>query len=147
MSRTTRTHLTDRDRELVDAAVAARAHAYAPYSRFRVGAAARARDGRLFAGVNVENASYGLTVCAERHALAAAVAAGTVPGEVTAIAVATTADPPAPPCGACRQVMQELAAAEAAVFVVNADTGALERYTVAELLPDAFARAHLRTPP
>lgn len=140
-------NLADDDRKLVEAAVAARAHAYAPYSHFRVGAAVRRRDGRLFTGVNVENVSYGLTVCAERHALAAAVAAGTAPGDVTAIAVATAADPPAPPCGACRQVLQELAAADAPVFVVNADTGALDRHTVADLLPNAFAGKHLRTKP
>ena len=94
---------------LLAEAEAARAHAYAPYSRFRVGAAVLTADGQVHRGVNVENVSYGLTICAERVAIGAAVAAGA--REVVAVAViagddAGGGDPPAP-CGACRQVLHE----------------------------------------
>src|SRR5262245_28508295 len=91
--------------ELVAAARAARERAYAPYSAFLVGAALRTADGRLFVGANVENASYGLSVCAERTAILAAVNAGA--REVRAIAVSTDLDPPAAPCGMCRQTLAE----------------------------------------
>ena len=93
------------DRELFEAACAVRKHSYSPYSRFAVGAAVRAADGRIFTGCNVENASYGLTLCAERCAIFAAVKEGV--REFAALCV--TADTPGPvsPCGACRQVMAE----------------------------------------
>ena len=94
------------DRELFEAACAVREHSYSPYSRFAVGAAVRAADGRIFTGCNVENASYGLTLCAERCAIFAAVKEGV--REFAALCV--TADTPGPvsPCGACRQVMAEV---------------------------------------
>jgi cytidine deaminase len=118
----------DDDRLLALAAEAA-ASAYAPYSGLRVGAAALARDGRVFTGVNVENASYGLSLCAERSALAHAVAEGIRPGDVEALAVT------APPCGACRQWLVELAPDR--VVYVRPD-GSRAVATPAELLPDAF---------
>lgn len=91
---------------LVDAAARARANAYAPYSRFAVGAALLAADGRVFEGCNVENGSFGLTICAEQAAVCHAVGAGC--REFRAIAVAAdTADAPVTPCGACRQVLGE----------------------------------------
>lgn len=93
---------------LLAAAEAAREHAHAPYSRFRVGAALLAADGRIFAGCNVENRTFGLTVCAERNAVVQAVAAGAGPPE--AVAVITDASPPAPPCGMCRETLAEFAA-------------------------------------
>jgi cytidine deaminase len=91
--------------ELVDAARAVREHAYAPYSRFLVGAALRAENGQIFVGCNVENASYGGTICAERAAILAMVAAGQ--RSITSIAVFTDAVTLAMPCGLCRQVISE----------------------------------------
>jgi len=119
--------------ELVAAAAAARANAHAPYSRYLVGAAVRTADGRIFTGCNVENASYGLSVCAERHAVAAAVAAGAT--SLVGIVVVTTSDPPAAPCGACRQVMAEFG--DFAVILANTH-GGRRRTTVRDLLPMAF---------
>lgn len=126
--------------ELLDRACAVRAHAYAPYSRFRVGAAAQCRDGRVFIGCNVENASYGLTVCAERNALCAAVAAGCQPGDVVRIAIIGDTDEPISPCGACRQFMLELGGDGLHVTLANlhADT---HETTAGALLPGAFTLA------
>ena len=121
---------------LLDVARAVRARAYAPYSRFRVGAAVLDERGRIFAGCNVENASYGLTVCAERNAIAAAVAAGA--RQIRAIAIVTAARPPAPPCGACRQVIDEFATPHAPVLMAGPRGHTAVTRTVAELLPYAF---------
>ncbi|MBV9496089.1 MAG: cytidine deaminase [Acidobacteria bacterium] len=93
------------DQTLIDEAKVARENAAAPFSRFKVGAALRTTGGRVFRGCNVENASYGLTVCAERVALLSAIAAGE--RKFDAIAVVTQSDTPAPPCGPCRQLMWE----------------------------------------
>ena len=120
--------------ELWRVALDARAHAYAPYSHFRVGAAVRTADGRVFAGSNVENASYGLSVCAERAAVVAAVNAGA--RELVAVAVATGASPPAGPCGMCRQTLAEFAL-DLPVTLVN-DRGERIDTTLATLLPLAF---------
>ena len=121
---------------LVAAARAVRKHAHAPYSKFAVGAAVLDERGRTHIGCNVENASYGLTVCAERNAIAAAVAAGA--RKIHAVAVASGARPPAAPCGACRQVIAELGAADTELFLVGL-TGAPERTTLGALLPRAFS--------
>lgn len=123
---------------LVEAARAARERAYAPYSRFRVGAAVEADDGSVHVGCNVENASYGLAMCAERVALGAAVTAGA--RNFRRLAVVTDTDPPASPCGSCRQVLNELAPEAEVVAVGPATT---RRWRVAELLPDAFSRRQL----
>lgn len=118
--------------ELVRLAVEARRGAWAPYSKYRVGAAVLAADGRVFTGANVENASYGLTVCAERIAIFKAVNEGA--RELTTIAVATESG--ASMCGACRQVAAEF---NAEVEVLLADTaGVFSRTSLAKLLPGAF---------
>jgi len=129
---------------LVDAARAARENAYAPYSNFKVGAALRTRDGRVFAGCNVENASYGLCNCAERTALFAAIAAGYKCGDFTHLAVIADTAEPCAPCGACRQVMVELGGRGLVVIQANL-RGNLLQSTAAELLPGAFGAAALTT--
>jgi cytidine deaminase len=132
--------LAPRDRDLVDAAAALLSRAHAPYSGVRVGAALRARDGRVFLGVNVENASYGLTLCAERNAVAAAIAAGA--REFDTIAITTSLPGALPPCGACRQVLHEFAPG-LRVVTAGAD-GAWRATTLADLLPGAFGPDDLR---
>lgn len=127
------------DDDLVSAAQDARKCAYAPYSRFSVGAAVRTRSGRVFTGGNVENASYGLSVCAERVAVFAAVAA--CERDIEAIAVAT--DEGAPPCGACRQVLAEFGPSMRVILV--ASSGRCQEFTLDELLPKAFTPADLGT--
>ncbi len=119
-------------RRLLETAERARDRAYAPYSRFRVGAAVLA-GGEVFAGCNVENASYGLTVCAERVAVFSAVAAGQ--RRIDAVAVSTEAATPTAPCGACRQVLHEFGAAM--TVIMSAGGGTLVR-RLSDLLPLAF---------
>lgn len=122
------------DRELFEAAVKARQNAYAPYSHFAVGAAVRAKDGRIFTGCNIENASYGLCNCAERCAIFAAVKEGV--REFSALCVTADTPEPVSPCGACRQVMAEFAIPK--VYLTNLK-GDCKETTVAELLPYSFA--------
>jgi cytidine deaminase len=124
------------DAALVAAARAARRNAHAPYSRFAVGAAVRDERGRVHVGCNVENASYGLTICAERNAVAAAVAAGA--RAVRAVAVVTPTRPPGSPCGACRQVLAELGDGRTRVLLAS-PKGPAETVTLGALLPRAFA--------
>lgn len=126
--------------QLVQAALDARANAYVPYSRYRVGAAVYAGDGSIVTGCNVENASYGATICAERVALTRAVAEGK--SGFTAIAVATADG--GSPCGICRQVMVELGP-EMDVFIADAN-GAVRVTIVRGLLPDAFDGSDLIIP-
>jgi cytidine deaminase len=127
--------------ELVEAARAAQRAAYAPYSRFRVGAALESVDGSVFRGCNVENASYGLTICAERAALVSAVSAGA--RQFLRIVVVSDSDPPASPCGACRQMLAEFGLD----LQVRAIGPAREQaWTLAELLPDAFTSRRFDTP-
>ena len=118
---------------LVDAASEVRGRAHAPYSSFRVGSAVVDANGRIFVGCNVENASYGLSVCAERHAVAAAASAG---GEcIEGLAVVTDTSPAASPCGACRQVLVEFG--DFPVILANLE-GERIVTSVESLLPDAF---------
>ncbi|MGD8317017.1 MAG: cytidine deaminase [Myxococcales bacterium] len=121
------------------AAYEVRAHAYAPYSGFEVGAALQTDDGAIFVGCNVENASYGAAICAERAALAAAVAAGA--RELVALVIASGARSPTPPCGICRQCLYELART-LPIRSYGADDWA--QYDLADLLPHAFGPEQLR---
>ena len=115
----------------------ARDQAYAPYSKFQVGAAVRTRDGRTFAGCNVENAAYGLCNCAERTALFSAMAAGCQPRDFVQLAVIADTPGPVSPCGACRQVLAELCDEAMPVLLGNL-AGAVEETTVGALLPGSF---------
>ncbi len=123
--------------QLIDAARQARERAYAPYSRFLVGAALETKDGNVFHGCNVENASYGLCNCAERTAFFAAIAAGYRPGQFKTLAVIGQTEGPIAPCGACRQVMIELGTPALEVVLSNLD-GEVEVTSAAALLPGAF---------
>jgi cytidine deaminase len=116
-------------RELYDRAVAVSERAYAPYSKYLVGAAVQTRDGHVFEGVNVENAAYPLGVCAEKSALVKAVSAGYRPGDIAAIGITAS------PCGGCRQWLHEFGIDE--VTFLNAE-GELVTYAASELLPDTW---------
>jgi len=120
---------------LVLAARGMQEHAYCPYSNYRVGAALEAQDGTVFLGCNVENASYGLTICAERAAVFAAVGAGA--RRFRRIVIATDSEPPGPPCGACRQVLAEFGSE---LEVESVGPAQSKRWRIGELLPDAFGK-------
>lgn len=120
--------------KLMAAAIAAADMAYAPYSGFRVGAALETMDGKVYTGANVENASYGETVCAERVALLKALSEGE--RHFGAIAVAAMDEEDAPPCGSCRQALAEF---DTMISVIYRAGGEVVVRTVAELLPDRFA--------
>jgi cytidine deaminase len=122
---------------LIAEAAAARELAYTPYSNFKVGAALLTKDGRVFRGCNVENASYGLCNCAERTAFFSAIAQGCQPGDFAALAVIGQTEGPIAPCGACRQVILELGGNELPVVLTNLKGDVFET-TAAEQLPHAF---------
>lgn len=121
------------DKELLAAALAARENAYAPYSKFKVGAAVETADGHIFTGCNIENASYGLTCCAERNAVFAAVGSGA--RSFKALCVVADTEEPVAPCGACRQVLAEFPFEK--IILANCK-GLTKVMTVAELLPYGF---------
>ena len=125
----------DEERELIAAADEGRGHAIAPYSNFRVGGALRGAAGDVFRGCNIENASYGLTMCAERVALYSALATGT--RDFDAIAIVTASSPPSTPCGPCRQLLWEYCGD---IEVIMATVGGAEvrRRRLSELLPLPF---------
>jgi cytidine deaminase len=130
--------------ELFAAAAAARAHAYAPYSGFAVGAAIRAEDGRVYAGANVENACYPMGQCAEAAAIGAMVSAGA--RQIRAIAVIAGGSEPCTPCGGCRQRIAEFATPDAVLHVLGPE-GWRRSFPVAELLPHSFGRGNLPEAP
>ena len=125
---------------LVEESRDARTRAYAPYSNFFVGAALVTGDGRHFSGANVENASYGLSICAERVAATTAVAAGA--RRIEAVAVTSSAPDPTPPCGACRQFLYEFNAEM--TVVSEGSNGERKEWRLSELLPDGFGPENLR---
>lgn len=122
--------------QLVDMALKATEYAYAPYSGYRVGAAVLAKSGNIYTGVNVENASYSLTNCAERTAIFNSISAGE--REILAIAVANNGDELCYPCGACRQVIYEFCSPDTDVITAN-KRGEYRIYSIRELLPHAFS--------
>ncbi len=121
-------------KRLLEAASRVLPNAYSPYSGIKVSAAVLDDSGRIFTGVNVENVSLGLTVCAERNAVASAVAAGAK--SIAAVLIASNIGP-LTPCGACRQVIAEFASPETPVFIAF-EGEIIEEYTIGELLPEAF---------
>jgi len=131
--------------ELLQNAIAARENAYVPYSKFPVGAALLTENGEIIKGCNIENASYGLTNCAERTAFFKAISEATQASEKTFVALAVVADTerPVPPCGACRQVIAEFCPQDMPVYLGNLK-GDIQETTVAELLPGAFLPADLK---
>ncbi len=136
MERIPKTSLTADERSLLAEAESAAARAYAPYSRFHVGACLETADGRRFHGANVENASYPLAICAERVAAAAAAAAGA--RSFRLLALHTPAGDPARPCGACRQFLAEFGSELR--ILVGCSGPEVERWSLAELLPGAFTK-------
>jgi len=120
---------------LIEAAKTARGRAYAPYSGFLVGAAVLTRDGRIFGGCNIENRSFGSTVCAERVALGSAIASGSEGLE--AVAVISETDPPAAPCGLCLQVLTEFGGQDLPVLLIN-PSGDRQEYRLQDLHPHPF---------
>lgn len=125
------------DDALVTAARAVQQRAYAPYSRYRVGVAIEGEDGTVHLGCNVENASYGLTICAERAAIAAAVSRGVQ--RFRRVVVVTDSDPPGPPCGACRQVLAEFGD----MTVESVGPKGRRQWPLSALLPEAFGPGFL----
>lgn len=122
-------------KRLSDSALLARERAWAPYSGFKVGAAVLAASGEIYTGCNVENRSFGATICAERVAIGSAVANGET--AIEAIAVVTDSNPPAPPCGLCLQFLTEFAAADLPVVTSNL-AGEQRKFSLQELLPHPF---------
>ncbi len=123
--------------DLIVEAGVARERAYAPYSKFKVGAAIYTKDGKVFHGANVENASYGLCMCAERNALYHAMMNGYHKDDFVGMAVIGDTKKPISPCGACRQVISELFPRDGVILLANLKGEVVER-TVDNLLPDAF---------
>jgi len=132
-------NLTNEERQaLINLANEARRRAYAPYSNYPVGAALRTKTGRLYTGVNIENAAYPHTMCAERVAIFKAVSEGETEFDVIAVVTNNGGSP----CGGCRQVMSEFGL-DTIVLIANGEGNLQKELTVAELLPEAFMSAHL----
>jgi cytidine deaminase len=131
--------ISDADRRLIEAALSAMEHSYSPYSGFKVGAAVRTPDGKTYAACNVENASYGLTVCAERAAVFKMISEGGT--KIEALALVSRNDDPITPCGACRQIINEFAAADCRIICYSKNQTRI--YRIDELLPDSFKSSDL----
>lgn len=129
------------DSELIEMAAAARRKAYTPYSRFPVGAALISADGRVFTGCNIENASYGLSMCAERVAIYKAASEGVK--NIAKIAVIGEGSGPVSPCGACRQTIWEFSEPDTVVLMANLD-GNIKKAKIAKLLPEPFDSSSLK---
>lgn len=132
--------MTPEQRELFDAALAAQAHSYSPYSHYPVGAAVRSASGRVFAGCNVENAAYPQGWCAEASAIAAMVGAGE--REITAVLTVCNGEVIGTCCGGCRQKINEFADPDIPIYACGPD-GIRATFTLGELLPHSFGRSHL----
>ena len=122
--------------ELLSEAKKAREKAYAKYSSFKVGAVIECKDGKLIFGANIENASYGLSMCAERNAVFGAYCKGYRKEDIIGLALVADCSPIASPCGACRQVLSELVDLEMPIFLANKEK--VEKHTIGELLPMVF---------
>lgn len=120
---------------LIDAAIAVRSNAYAPFSGFEVGAAVQAGSGRIYSGCNVENRSFGATICAERFAVGTAISSGET--SIEAVAVVTNTSPPSPPCGLCLQVLAEFGDARLPILLLNFQDEKLES-RLGDFLPHPF---------
>lgn len=130
--------MTEEDKALLDEAARVRGFAYAPYSNFKVGAAIRTKDGKMYGGCNIENSSFSSTMCAERTALFRAVSSGET--DFDAIAVVSDSLNPAAPCGSCLQVLAEFGVSRIIMSNLNGDT---EEMTIGELLPKAFSKENM----
>lgn len=129
---------------LLAAALEARRHSHSPYSRFAVGAAVLTESGDIFGGTNIENRSFGVTICAERSAIAAAVSAGH--RRFRAVAIVTASTPPSPPCGLCRETLIEFCPPDMPVLLSNPD-GERRDFTLGELFPEPFRFPDRKTSP
>lgn len=123
--------------ELINLAIEARSLSYSPYSKFAVGAALLCKDGSVYPGANVENASFPLCMCAERNALYNALMDGKAPDDFAALAIVADTEGPCSPCGACRQVLSELFPSSAPIYMANLH-GVVQETTIEELLPFSF---------
>ena len=130
------------DQKLIERAFKNLENAYAPYSNYRVGACVKCKDGRMFDGANIENASYGLTNCGERTAVFAAYACGVRKDDIEALAIVTEGNRIGAPCGACRQVLSELLNQDTPIYLANRTE--MKVTTIAELLPFQFSDEDLK---
>ena len=135
--------MTPSMKELFEKARATRENSYSPYSQYKVGSAIRTADGKIFSGCNIENSSYGATICAERTAIFKAVSeCGSRPLRIEEIIVVTDATPPWPPCGMCRQVLAEFSTPTTLIHAANLN-GEIVSTNFATLMPQAFTPEHL----
>jgi len=130
-------------KELIKIAIKARENSYSPYSKFKVGSAVLTKDGKVFTGSNIENASFGLTICAERNAIFACYAHGYKKKDIKAIAVVADTDEVTYPCGACRQVLGELMPNDAPIYLYNLKFKGFDT-TIKEILPGIFTKKFLK---